>query len=438
MAGAYGGVWSRRTTKAAAPHRRQDKGLGRGQIAKKLFFEYNMGSAAMRGNLFCKGANQTMSKKGENIYKRKDGRWEGRYLKEIPGEKPKYGYIYAHSYREAREKLREAVAIWKTQPPTDQEESLCLRSVAQAWELQTFPQIKESSRVKYHTMLQRHILPKIGSIPLSELTHQKIEALSQELLRSLSPRSVSDIMAVLRGVLRFARVGGADVPCDGSTVRIRRPPVEIRVLTQSEQAILMRYIFDHLTLRNAGILLSLMTGLRVGEICALKWEDIALDEQMLYVRHTLHRLQSLSPEGPRTKIVETTPKTASSARAIPLPEDLVRVLLSLPGPREGYFLTGEINRCIEPRNMQYHFDRVIYHCGIEHANYHALRHTFATRCVELGFDVKSLSELLGHAAVGMTLDRYVHPTMELKRSHMQRLAPFLSGELTVKQNFPEM
>ena len=86
--------------------------------------------------------------------------------------------------------------------------------------------------------------------------------------------------------------------------------------------------------------------------------------------------------------------------------------------------------------MQYHFDRVTQLCGIDHANYHALRHTFATRCVELGFDVKSLSELLGHSAVSMTLDRYVHPTMELKRAHMQRLAPALAASFG--GNFPTL
>ena len=367
-----------------------------------------------------------MSRKGENIYKRKDGRWEGRFLKHIPGEKPKFGYVYAKTYREVREKLRDAAAQWKEQPVSQKGEPLRFRHVVQAWEQQTFPQIKESSRIKYHTTVEKHLLPTIGELPLTDLTHQKVEALSQELLRTLAPRTVSDTLSLLRTILRFAKIGGADVPYDGSSVRIRRPPVDIRVLTQNEQAILVRHIFSDLTPRNAGVLLTLMTGLRVGEICALKWEDIALDEGLLYVRHTVHRLQNLSPEGPRTKIVETSPKTASSARTIPLPEDLVRVLQSLPGPHEGYFLTGDLTRCIEPRMMQYHFSRMTQICGIDHANYHALRHTFATRCIELGFDVKSLSELLGHSAVSMTLDRYVHPTMELKRAHMQRLAPALS------------
>lgn len=194
------------------------------------------------------------------------------------------------------------------------------------------------------------------------------------------------------------------------------------MLTPSEQTALCRYLTADLTHRNAGILLSLYAGLRVGEVCALRWEDFVLEDRLLYVRRTMQRLQNLSPDGPRTMIVETPPKSATSVRTIPMPEELVRILLSLPGRHEGYFLTGSLTQCVEPRVMQYHFSRVIAACGIDKANYHALRHTFATRCVELGFDVKSLSELLGHSTVTMTMDRYVHPTMEHKRTHMQRLS----------------
>ena len=383
-----------------------------------------------------------MSRKGENIYKRKDGRWEGRYLKHIPGEKPRYGYVYAQSYREVKEKLRLAAAQWKEQPAPPKGEPPRFASAAYAWEQHIGPQIKESSRVKYYTIVHNHLLPALGDVRLADLNHQRIEAMSQDLLRRLAPRTVSDILSVLRSILRFTKMNGTDVPCDGSTVRIRRTPGEIRVLSPGEQNALCRYLFADLTPRNAGILLTLMTGLRVGEICALKWDDIVLEERMLYVRRTMQRLQNLSPEGPRTHVVETSPKTPTSARAIPLPEDLVRVLLSLPGKREGYFLTGETDRYVEPRKLQYHFSRVAQQCGIDHANYHALRHTFATRCVELGFDVKSLSELLGHAAVSMTLDRYVHPTMEHKRAHMQRLSPVLmagiGGNWPPRENLSEM
>ena len=377
-----------------------------------------------------------MSRKGENIYKRKDGRWEGRYLKRTPGGKSRYGYVYAHSYREVKAKLHQAAALWESNPPQEKKDTMTLAAMAQRWENNIAQQIKESSFSKYHSIVTKHLLPALGAVCVEDMTHELIESFAIALLRGegkngkpLSPRSVSDILTVLRSILRFARRSGAVIPCDGSSVRIRRPAVEIRVLTRQEQDALCRYLYGNLNLknnrknlRNAGLLLSLFTGLRVGELCALRWEDIALDERLIYVRHTMHRIQSVEPAGPRTRVIFTSPKTAASNRMIPLPEDLAKLLKALPGEHRGFFLTGREDAYSEPRVMKYHFGRTLERCGISYANYHALRHTFATRCVELGFDVKCLSELLGHSTVAMTMDRYVHPTLEHKREHMQRLA----------------
>lgn len=377
-----------------------------------------------------------MSRKGENIYKRKDGRWEGRYLKRLPDGTKRYGYVYARTYRETREKLHKAAAQWQSDPQLPREDATLLSAMARRWLESLAGQVKESTFVKYHSALQLHILPALGNVHVEDMTHEGIEAFSLRLLRGegtgrkpLAPRTVSDILCVLRSILRFARRNGAKVPCDGSSVRIRRPVVQMRVLTRKEQEKLCKFLYQDLNPRNVGILLSLFAGLRVGELCALRWEDIALGERILYVRHTLHRIQRLDPEGPRTCIVITSPKSRTSERMIPLPEDLARIMEALPGQRRGYFLTGREDVWAEPRIMQYHFHRVLEKCGIADANYHALRHTFATRCVELGFDVKSLSELLGHSTVSMTMDRYVHPTLEHKRSNMQRLTG-LMGNLT--------
>lgn len=370
-----------------------------------------------------------MSRKGENIYKRKDGRWEGRYLKRTPDGKSRYGYVYASTYREVKARLQKAAVLWETNPPRQKDDSLLLSAVAQRWEKNISQQIKESSFVKYHVIVQNHLLPALGNVCVEDMTHELIESFSITLLRGeakngrpLAPRTVSDILCVLRSILRFARRAGAIIPCDGSSVRIRRPAVEIRVLTRQEQDILCRYLYDNINLKNVGLLLSLFAGLRVGELCALRWEDIALDERLIYIRHTMHRIQNIEPEGPRTRVVMTTPKTTTSTRMIPLPEDLAKLLETLPGERRGFFLTGREDAFAEPRIMQYHFRRTLERCGISYANYHALRHTFATRCVELGFDVKCLSELLGHSTVTMTMDRYVHPSLDHKREHMQRLS----------------
>lgn len=376
-----------------------------------------------------------MPRKGENIYKRKDGRWEGRYLKRTPDGRSRYGYVYAPTYREVREKLRKAAVLWESTAARRKTPPLSLSSVAHRWEDNLSGQVKESSFVKYHSIITNHILPTLGDLSVEEMTHEIIESFSISLLRGertgnpLSPRTVSDILSVLRSILRFARRTGATVPCDGSSVRIRRPAVDIRVLNRQEQELLCRYLYNNISPRNAGILLSLFAGLRVGEVCALRWEDIALEDRVLHVRHTMQRIQNLDPTGPRTRVVITAPKSASSARTIPLPEDLTNILTTLPGERRGFFLTGEENHYSEPRIMQNHFRRVLGEAGIGDANYHALRHTFATRCVELGFDVKSLSELLGHSTVGMTMDRYVHPSLEHKRENMQRLSGLLPEQV---------
>ena len=370
-----------------------------------------------------------MSRKGENIYKRKDGRWEGRYLKRTPDGKSRYGYVYAHTYRDAKIRLQRAAALWETAPVREKDNALLFSAIAARWEQSIAQQVKESSFVKYHTILTKHLYPALGDVNVEEMTHERIESLSISLLRGegtdkrpLAPRTVSDILSVLRSILRFARRGGAIIPCDGSSVRIRRTMAEIRVLSRHEQDLLCRYLYNNVSPRSAGILLSLYAGLRVGEICALRWEDIALEEQLLYVRHTMQRIQSIEPVGPRTRVVVTTPKSVTSTRVIPLPADLAEIIRQIPGPHEGYFLTGNAEQFCEPRVMQYHFQKTIERCGLPKANYHALRHTFATRCVELNFDVKSLSELLGHSTVSMTMDRYVHPSLEHKREHMQRLS----------------
>ncbi|MBR4865432.1 MAG: tyrosine-type recombinase/integrase [Clostridia bacterium] len=371
-----------------------------------------------------------MPRKGENIYKRKDGRWEGRYLKRTPEGRSCYGYVYAATYRDAREKLRRAAVLWEGVAPRDRGTPLLLASMARRWQDSLAGQVKDSTYVKYHVTLTNHILPQLGQISVEDISHEVIEAFAARLLRGengqpLSPRTVSDILSVLRSILRFARRSGASVPCDGSDLRIRRPTAEIRVLTRQEQQTLCLYLYNNRSLRNAGILLSLFAGLRVGEVCALRWEDIDLPGRMLHVRHTMQRIQNLEPEGPRTRVVITAPKSVTSTRTIPLTEDLARILSQLPGEHRGYLLTGQEDRFSEPRIMQNHFRKIVEAVGMENANYHALRHTFATRCVELGFDVKSLSELLGHSTVSMTMDRYVHPSLEHKRENLQRLSTLI-------------
>ena len=200
----------------------------------------------------------------------------------------------------------------------------------------------------------------------------------------------------------------------------------MRVLTQNEQEKLCSYICHNVTPTNLGILICLYTGLRLGEICALRWEDISLPEQTIHVHQTMQRIQDKKTEGRKTKVIITTPKSSCSIRTIPIPDDLADLIRSHGVQKCGYFLTDSETTYLEPRTMENRFKRVLDAIDTDPINFHALRHTFATKCVELGFDVKTLSVILGHASVNITMNRYVHPSMKMKKENMGRISiPFL-------------
>lgn len=219
-----------------------------------------------------------MSRKGENIYKRKDGRWEGRYVKsKSPSGKTQYGYVYAKTYRDAKEKLRKAFASHSQQsiPPTTN--ITCFSVIASEWLNNTIPQVKESTINKYHNLLQSYILPIYGEIPLSHITHDFIECQCNNLLlyggknkSGLSSKTVMDTLSVIRNILKFAVRKGIFVPCDGTSVQIKQVSTSMRILSSTEQERLCSYLNSEKNPYNIGILLCLFTGLRVGEICALQ------------------------------------------------------------------------------------------------------------------------------------------------------------------------
>ena len=378
-----------------------------------------------------------ISRKGENIYKRKDGRWEGRYMKyRSPDGKVKYGYVYAKTYREVKEKLMQRDDLIQShmnhKPEKDPFEHIALE-----WFKFITPQVKESTSNKYWNLLNSYILPKFGPVSLYNITHDFIENQCNIFLteggckkNGLSPKTVADILSLVRNILQFAEKKGKSISCNGQMIQIKRQNKKMRVLSRSEQEKLCEYLYSDLNACNLGILVCLFTGLRVGEVCALRWEDISFSEKAIHVHHTLQRIQNRNGDGKKTKVIITTPKSACSIRTIPIPDELLELIALYRTDGKGYFLTNSEQKILEPRTMQNHFKRAIEKSSIAPANFHSLRHTFATRCVELGFDVKSLSEILGHASVNITMNRYVHPSMELKKKNMQ----LLSSLLTVKKD----
>lgn len=374
-----------------------------------------------------------MSRRGENVYRRKDGRWEGRYVKgRSPAGKPVYGYLYAASYRELKEKMRQKGVFipFGEEPPVGPDISFA--SLSLDWLDLTCVRVRESTGVKYANLVRNEIIPFLGEKNLSEITLEVLERFRNDLLirggvkeTGLSPKTAADCLSLVRRILQYASERGFHPPCDGKSLTVRQPLGEMRILSRNEQQILCSYIYAHPHERNAGILLSLFTGIRLGELCALKWKDISFAEQSVYIHRTMQRLQIRESGGKRTRIIITEPKSARSIRRVPLPGELTEILREYRKRDEAYVLTGLETRYVEPRTMENHFHRILRQCGLSDANFHSLRHTFATRCVELGFDIKSLSEILGHASTTITMNRYVHPTMELKRENMMRLSPLI-------------
>lgn len=375
-----------------------------------------------------------MPKRGENIYKRKDGRWEGRYIKSRIHDKIKYGYVYARTYKEVKCKLIDVsgnVVISHTANQRISGDNFAI--IADEWFNSLKPQLKESSIVKYTNILNGYLFPGFGQRQIFDITRDDVVSFSKELLISggvkgngLSPKTVTSIISVLKNILEYASQVKNFKVVDIRGISVKQSQKPMRILSRSEQNKLSQYLCENLTLCNLGILLCLYTGLRIGEICALKWEDISFDEQYLYVHRTMQRLQKEDGNESKTRILISAPKSDCSIRKIPLPDEIFRLLTEYKHPVNTYFLTGKSHKYIEPRTMQNRFKAVSKKCGIENANFHALRHTFATRCVELGFDAKSLSEILGHSSVNITLNRYVHPSMELKQKNMNMLSNLLA------------
>lgn len=363
-----------------------------------------------------------MSRKGENIYKRKDGRWEGRYVKGyFENGRAKYAYVYAHSYQDVRRLLGEA-KIKQSLSEGCGGKIGKVHEIANEWLEMNRHKVSESTYVKYCAVIKKHINSELGGLRAECLTEGRISEFTDMLLyeKGLSSKTVRDILTILGSILKYAqRKNGAKMPM-AEIIYPKYNKKEMRVLSVAEQRRLAALLMADADRRNLGIMLALITGMRIGELCALRWGDISFEERCIRVRSTMQRLQDA--ESGATRVVISSPKTENSVRTIPLTDFAVEIcgrfgILD----KRAFVLTGDVERFCEPRIMQYHFDKICSALGFSDVHFHSLRHTFATRCVEVGFEIKSLSEILGHASPKITLERYVHSSMELKRNNMQKL-----------------
>lgn len=293
-----------------------------------------------------------------------------------------------------------------------------IREIAAAWKEYKRPYVKQSTMAAYVLILENHILPTFGED--NSLPEQSVQAFVLHKIESgLSTKSVKDILIVLKMVMKFG------VKKEWMTYYewdIKYPPSSenkvLDVLSVTNHRKILNHIQSHFTFMGLGIYISLSTGLRIGEICALKWSDINVTDGILTVNRTIERIYIYIIEGEKkhTELVINTPKTKNSCREIPMNKELLGMLKPLKKVvNDDYYILTNDERPTEPRTYRNYYKRLMEKLDIPKLKYHGLRHSFATRCIEVGCDYKTVSVLLGHSNISTTLNLYVHPNMEQKK-----------------------
>lgn len=368
-----------------------------------------------------------MAKRGENIYKRKDGRYEGRYvLGKREDGRTRFGYVYGYQLSEVRQLLlRRKAALLEAKTDRGLGILPTLRDWSASWLMERRADgLKPTTVQTYVGILERYILPDLGDLRLNAILPDALHDLLAELGgRGLSQNTVQGAFRLLSNVLRGAVEAGMlrGNPCARIRLRAARRK-EQRVLSLEEQRSLLAEARER---RDLPSLLSLYTGMRLGEVCALRWRDVDWQRRTICVWGTAQRTRGEAAGG-RTELRVGAPKTEGSARTIPVPAFLMEELAALGRASEGrtFIFGGE--KPAEPRTLQRHFGKLAERAGLRDVHFHTLRHSFATRMMELGVDIKTISRLLGHSAVQTTLEIYTHSLLESQQRAIERLEAALN------------
>lgn len=369
-----------------------------------------------------------MPRRGENIYKRKDGRWEGRIKQpESPDGKRKYQSVYGKTYGEVKKKMDERKREICT---TEGKCSMSLETAANIWYADKKAYWKESTYAAYRHIVEKHLLPCLGSLPLYKVDNRMMGKLVVRVQKHGNDKELSSAYlsyicnVVIRIMTHIRKKTGMNLDIPQNPVVVDKRP-KVMLPGENDLSKLEEYLLKNIQNDTClGILTALYTGMRIGEICALTWNDIELETGILHIRNNMQRVRDYDSPGSKTKLLFTSPKTACSIRDIPLPPRLLDVLRACRKEPSMPLISGAKGRWMEPRTLQYRFQRILENCGVAYFKFHTLRHAFATKCVEKGFDSKSLSEILGHSNIQITLNLYVHSTLQQKRRLMNLLGTY--------------
>ena len=300
------------------------------------------------------------------------------------------------------------------------------QEISKSWCETKRPIVKHSTMCAYLLTLQTHLLPYFGTKTF--ITEDDVQQfVFQKLSCGLARKTVRDMVAVLKSVAKY---GGKhkifpfeewEIEYPTDTEMSRLPTLAIR-----HQRILMRHLIEKPTVRNIGVLLALCTGMRIGEVCALQWQDVDFSQRIITVRHTVGRVYNCKLKS--TEKIQSSPKTRNSYREIPISKQLFQCLRTVKKASVSPYVVGASDHSQEPRSYRDYFSRLLKRLGIPQIVFHGLRHTFATRCIESQCDYKTVSVILGHSNVATTLNLYVHPNNNQKKKCIERMSKFLGIE----------
>lgn len=351
-----------------------------------------------------------MPKKHTNIHKRKDGRWEARVkIGKNENGKTIYKSLYAKKYDEVKQKLEDYIHTY-----TLEHDKKLFRQVGLTYFKTIENNVKESTYLKYIYIFE-HYLIDLHEVDISIITTSYLQKFMNKQSYSKSTKTI--MLTIIKSIINFAKEDGI-LNIDIHHVFINGTKKTQSYLTLNEQKDLEEAIKNINKPYILGIYLGLYTGLRIGEVCALKWGDIDLIQNTITINKTLQRIYDKNIN--KTKIVITSPKSIQSNRILPISKQFASVLEKYKSTDENYILTSK-SKYMEPRLLEYHLKKILIQYDLPIIHFHTLRHTFTTRCIELQFDTKVLSELLGHSSVTFTLDKYGHCTLDSKRTYIDKL-----------------
>lgn len=297
-----------------------------------------------------------------------------------------------------------------------------INQITEEWKEEKKKYVKKSTYAAYQLLIQNHIKPYFGD--LYEVNEEKVQQfVFDKLDAGLSEKTIRDIIIVLKMILKFGiKNGYLEYVQIDAKFPSKQEKKNLDVLSKADQKKFMEHLRNNFTFKNLGIFICLSTGMRIGEICGLRWCDVDTAEGVIKVRHTLQRIYIIEGETRHTELLLDTPKTANSVRDIPMSSELLKMLKSLNKVvNENYYVISNDIRPIEPRTYRNYYKKLCKQLDIPELKFHGLRHSFATRCIESKADYKTVSVLLGHSNISTTLNLYVHPNKEQKKKTIDKM-----------------